>query len=41
VLPHLQERLQNYQLVRGSKYATAAEDVGLTFSMAANVTRAS
>lgn len=41
VLPDLQERIQNYRVVRGSKYARAAEEVGLTFSMAANVTRAS
>jgi hypothetical protein len=41
VLPDLRERAQNYQAVRGSKYARGAEEAGLTFSMAANATRAS
>jgi hypothetical protein len=37
----MRERVQNYQIVVGSKYARAAEEAALTFSMAANVTRAS
>jgi len=29
ILPHLQERQQNYMVVQGSKYALAADSIGL------------
>eukprot|EP00428_Durinskia_dybowskii_P077148 CAMPEP_0170357518 /NCGR_PEP_ID=MMETSP0117_2-20130122/1751_1 /TAXON_ID=400756 /ORGANISM="Durinskia baltica, Strain CSIRO CS-38" /LENGTH=218 /DNA_ID=CAMNT_0010611693 /DNA_START=117 /DNA_END=773 /DNA_ORIENTATION=+ len=40
-LPPQRERVQNYQIVRGSKYATSAEEVGLAGSPGSNITRAS